>query len=201
MISLLKSRNISKNVIITIFVLIPILSSMISFVHMISFLSLGNHNWVSIAMAITYELGSISFLLAIVIMDKLKKSYVWSVFYIILITQIFGNVYFTYDYIKTKLVDNSKYINHFSQIIDTSIGFISNPLEPNTHIFLLSIIIGVPIPIISIFISKSLQGYFVDTNIDGDEPIPEILEDADDADTVMKLGKINKSKGLIINNP
>jgi len=175
----IKKQN-TRQMIIWVYLSIPILSSVISFIHMIKFLSLGNYLWVAILMSITYEIINIFVILAISIMGRLQRTYVWSIFYIVLFTQIFGNIYFIYSYTKYKIDDNSKYISHFSQIIDTIISPIADPLSSNGHVFLLSIIMGLPIPLISLLISKSLQKYLSDENS-------------------VNMGEINNSYGITPN--
>ena len=105
-----------------VFLLVPVLSSFISTVHLISFFELGNYTWMSILLAICYEIGSITSFITPFILTKINKNLLWSIFIILVVLQIFGNVYFSFNYINMQLVTNPLWLTSFQEFVAYFVG-------------------------------------------------------------------------------
>ena len=61
-----------RKVIIFCFIAVPLLSSIISTVHIVDLFSLGNPSWISLSLAIAIEVGSIASFMTLSILGKLN---------------------------------------------------------------------------------------------------------------------------------
>lgn len=145
----------TKGSIILIFLAVPFISSVISMIHVVKFLSLGNTYVVAITLAITYEIANLTILMAMVLMKKLRAFFVWACFVVLLSVQIIGNVYYSYDFISVSIQGNPGYLTTFISFIQEMIEFESN----KTIIFTLACFLGLPIPMVSLFLVKSVVDY------------------------------------------
>ena len=144
-----------KTAIIGCFIAVPILSSIISTFHIVDMFFLGNPIWMSVVLAITIEIGSVASFLTLSILSKLNKFIVWTVFIILFSMQIIGNIYFSYDWITHKIVQDPNWIKNFKEMIE----FFSFNISDINAKMILALFIGVPIPLVSVFLLKSLSDY------------------------------------------
>lgn len=149
------NKSLLKKIIIISFLLAPISASVISTFHIINFFNLGNVNWMSILLSLTVELGAVASFLTLSILSKLNKIIVWSVFIILFLMQIIGNMYASYEFISIKMQSDALWLNSFSQMMSFFVGKIG---EIETKMYL-TILISWPIPVISLFLLKSLMDY------------------------------------------
>jgi hypothetical protein len=168
-----KENKILKKIIVTSFVSVPILSSVISTLHLVDLFYLGNPNWLAVALAIAIEIGSIASFLTLSILSRLNKTIVWSVFAILFFMQIVGNMYYSYEWITLKMLENSKWLESFEQMVE----FFMGDLETVDVKMYLTILISWPIPLVSVFLLKSATDYIVtDEEIKDKEPVEEKKE-------------------------
>lgn len=146
----------------------PLTSSVISGFHLIEFLKLGNSIVLAITIAIIYEICSIATLYAIVIMNRLNPYFVWSAFLLITFMQYIGNIFYSFDFILTKTIVDSNFVNHALRFLDIVVG---KSRDSDINIFILSCIIGIPIPTLSLFLTKSLTEYLKKEETPKIEPI------------------------------
>jgi len=144
-----------KKLVVISFLLVPLSSATISAFHLERFLALGNHTYLSVASAVTYEIANITAMLIFVILERIKKSFVWISFIILILMQIIGNIYYSFDYIYIKLTEQSTWVANYFKIMSV----ITNVTDNNILIFILSVIIGAPVPIIAILLTKSVSDY------------------------------------------
>lgn len=164
----MKRNELLRKIIISCFVGVPLLSSIVSTVHLVDLFAKGNPSWISYALAITIEVGSIASFLMLSIMNKLNKGIVWSMFILLFLMQVIGNVYYSYDWIGKKLADDPTWINSFKEMIE----FFMYKLEIADVKMYLAMLVGVPVPLISVFLLKSVIDYVGD---DKEElKVPEI---------------------------
>jgi len=149
----MKSDLIRKIVIAT-FLSVPAVSSVISTIHLIDLFNLGNPTWLSILLAVTFELGSIASLLAISVIEKIKTGAIWFIFFILAGLQIIGNVYYSYSFTSDQLISNPTFLTNFMDLF----SFITGEEIRDVKIFL-ACIIGIPIPLIALFFLKSNIDY------------------------------------------
>lgn len=146
------------------FLAIPFLASLISTIHIVSFFALANPTWMSIVLAFTFEVGSLASLVSFSILDKLKKGPIYFIFGVLFFMQIMGNVYFSFDYVSRKLLIDGSWINILKEFMTTAYNIFSSEEIDQKYIkFILSCVIGMPIPIISISFIKTLVDYLDST--------------------------------------
>ena len=151
----MNKNKLVNRLIIIVFISVPLLSSLISMIHLFNMYDLGNIEILAIASAICIELGAISSFLSLSILSKLNRTIVWSIFILLFLLQIIGNIYYSFDYITIKMTTNSTYLNSFQELMNR---FFTDIELPDVKL-ILSIIIGAPIPIISLMLLKSLMDY------------------------------------------
>lgn len=150
-----KSKLISGSV-ITTFVALYLIVSVISTIHVIDFFRLSNPEWLAISLALAFEIGAAASLASLVVLHKMNKFIVWSLFTVLTMVQAMGNTFYAYSH----LSDFSQWIELF--------GLVDEDLIYQKRI--LSIISGAILPLVSLGFIKSLVDYIK----------PE--DDADDAD-------------------
>lgn len=144
--------------ILIIFLTVPFISSVISTFHITDFVGLGNGRFMAWALSVTFELGAIvSFIsLSPSILSKLKKGWIIFIFMILFILQSIGNIYSSFEYMREKLIEDPTWL---AGIMEMTFNFMTITQAKLT----LSILIGLPIPLISLILLKSAIDYL---NID-----------------------------------
>lgn len=169
-------KNNLKRIIVFCFVLVPLLSSCISTVHLVDLFYLGNPSWISYTIALSIEVGAIASFLTLSILSKINKGIVWSIFIILFVMQIIGNVYYSYDWITKRIVENSNWIMNFREMM----SFFVDEIDEKASKMILSMLIGIPIPIISVFLLKATTDYIGDDSekiiVDSDKNVSTINE-------------------------
>jgi len=156
----MKNKGISIFIIST-FVLLYLVVSIISTIHVIDFFEMTNPKWLSVFLAIAFEIGAAASLASIIIMDKMNKFIVWSLFFILTAMQAIGNTYFAY--------------THLSDFSQWSELFGLSEEEPIFQKRILSVISGAILPLVSLGFIKALVDYI---RPDSDkEKIEEIQEE------------------------
>jgi len=150
-----------------IFALIPTILATVSAFHLESMVRLGNHIWLSIPVAVAYELANLIIILLIVNSKNVNKFYVFIAFIIIIFMQILGNVYASYTYI---LENNPE--NTFFDILN----FFPIDVDRKMSNFILSNIIGTFLPIISLLLTKVVSDIIDKENAIA-EKIPEVVKE------------------------
>jgi hypothetical protein len=174
----MKTANFKKAIVFC-FILVPLLSSIISTVHLVDFFYLGNPSWISYTVAVAIEVGAVASFLTLSILSKLNKTIVWGMFFILFFMQVIGNVYFSYDWVSSKIDQDPSWLTNFREMME----FFIYKVDMKTSKMILSLLIGVPIPLISVFLLKSTADYLgTDAEIITEltEPIEypeEIVED------------------------
>ena len=156
----MKNKGISIFIVST-FVLLYLVVSIISTIHVIDFFEMTNPKWLSVFLAIAFEIGAAASLASIVVMDKMNKFIVWSLFFILTAMQAIGNTYFAY--------------THLSDFSQWSELFGLSEEEPIFQKRILSVISGAILPLVSLGFIKALVDYI---RPDSDkEKIEEIQEE------------------------
>lgn len=171
------NKELIRKIIIGTFVSIPFLSSLISTIHLIGLFNLGNQEWMSITLAIAFELGSIASLLILTILDKVNKSMVMSIFVLLVFFQILGNVYFSFDYLNQHLIANPNWLGSFQELVSYFVAGDQTLMK-----LLVSCLVSIPIPLISLLFLKSIVDY-----LKFDEPKIETVEKIDEKEKEINI--------------
>jgi ABC-type multidrug transport system fused ATPase/permease subunit len=155
------NSKLIRNLIIGTFISVPILSSFISTIHIVSLFDLGNYSWMSILLAISFELGAVAAFLIPTILTNIKKGLIYSIFILLSLLQIIGNVFFSFSFIFNKLKIDPTWLDSF-------MAFVSNfgVFSQSEVTLWLAVIIGVPIPLVALFFLKSWVDYLNMNKID-----------------------------------
>jgi hypothetical protein len=140
-----KKDLITKWSIITIFVGLYILTSVVSTIHVIDFFRLSNPNWLAVTLAIAFEIGAAASLGAIIILDKTNKTMVWLLFGTITSMQMMGNMFYAYVHLEG--------FQGWSELF----GLIEEDVIFQKRI--LSIVSGAILPLVALGFIKSLVDY------------------------------------------
>jgi hypothetical protein len=147
--------------IITTFILLYVVVSIISTIHVIDFFEMTNPKWLSIFLAIAFEIGAAASLASIIVLDKMNKFIVWSLFIILTVMQAIGNTYFAY----THLSDFSAFSELFGLVEE----------DPIFQKRILAVISGAILPLVSLGFIKALVDY-IRPNQEKPSEIEEVIE-------------------------
>lgn len=134
-----------RNFIITTFVSLYAVVSLISTIHVIDFFKLSNDDWLAISLAIGFEIGAAASLASIIALDKMNKTIVWVLFFTLTAMQAMGNTYYAYSHLKN--------FTQWSELF----GLIEEDIIYQKRI--LSIISGAILPLVALGFIKSLVDY------------------------------------------
>jgi len=140
----------------TLFILIfllsmPLVVSVVSMVHLWTFFLLGNNYPLAVALAISFELASISGFLSLSAIKKIKSWGIWTVFVMLAFLQIVGNIYSMYDYLTISYQQNPNLLVSLKELLDVVVY--DNTIQNTKLIY--SGIIGIIIPSISLLMLKA----------------------------------------------
>ena len=91
----MKNKLVSGFIIGT-FVMLYVLVSLISTIHVIDFFELSNPRGMAIALAVAFEIGAAASLASLITLDKMNKTLVWALFIAITAMQMQGNMYYAF---------------------------------------------------------------------------------------------------------
>jgi hypothetical protein len=89
-------KNLTHKFIIGTFVSLYLMVSIISTIHVVDFFELSNPYWLAVTLAIAFELGAAASLASIITLDKMNKTLIWSLFIVITLMQMQGNMYYAF---------------------------------------------------------------------------------------------------------
>lgn len=140
-----KKDSAVKWFIISTFVALYLIVSVISTIHVIDFFKLSNPDWLAISLALAFEVGAAASLASLIALDKMNKTIVWILFILLTLMQAMGNTYYAY----VNLDDFSKWSELF--------GLVEEDIIYQKRI--LSLISGAILPLVSLGFIKSLVDY------------------------------------------
>jgi hypothetical protein len=148
--------NLAQYFIIGTFVTLYLLVSCISTIHVIDFFNLSNPTWLSISLAIAFEVGAAASLASLITLEKMNKGIVWSLFIILTLMQAMGNAYYAYIHLK----DFQGWIELF--------GLNEEELIYQKRV--LAVVSGAILPVVALGFIKSLVDYIKPTDETAEEP-------------------------------
>lgn len=140
----MKNKLVHRFIIGT-FVSLYLLVSIISTIHVIDFFRLSNPYWLSVSLAVAFELGAAASLASLIILEKMNKGLVWTLFIAITLMQMQGNMYYAFV--------NMKDFQGWSELF----GLIEEDVIYQKRI--LSAVSGAILPLVALGFIKSLVDY------------------------------------------
>jgi hypothetical protein len=134
-----------KYSVIGTFVSLYLVVSVISTIHVVQFFDLTNPKWLSVSLAVAFELGAAASLASLIALDKMNKLLVWVLFIVLTCMQAMGNSYYAY----INIQDFSMWSELFG-LVDEEIIYQKR---------ILSIISGAILPLVALGFIKSLVDY------------------------------------------
>lgn len=131
-------------VILSSFLLIPLIVSVISSIHVINFFELSNFKGLAIALSVSFEIGALSALAGLIVMDKINKNIIYFIFILLTAYQMMGNTYYAYEMLSQKMAVNPNLINNWTELF----GFETDDTILMKRI--IAIISGAILPIVSL---------------------------------------------------
>ncbi len=163
------NRNLerARSIVLYSYLIVPLFSATVSAFHLEKFLRLGNPVYLSVTIAVAYEIANIATMFIFFLLPKINKSFVWASFIILLLMQIVGNIYYSFEWIFKAMESNSHYVSYWFEL--TRIFMLE--VDNNASMFALACIIGIPVPIISLLLTKSVSKYIGKSEEIVDEPV------------------------------
>ena len=151
-----------RKLFLILFAILYISVALVSTFHAISFFGLANNSWISVMLAITFEIGQAAVLFSILTGASGKNKIIpWVLMCVLTLVQILGNVFSSYEYLITHSGDNLRF---FKEPI-----FVWTDLPDNQCNVILTYIIGAILPIVALLMTSMVTNYL---NKD-EEPIKE----------------------------
>ena len=141
----MNKNNLVRRFIISTFVSLYLVVSIISTIHVIDFFKLSNPDWLAISLAIAFEIGAAASLASLIALDRMNKAMVWVLFITLTAMQAMGNTYYAY----THLENFNSWVELF--------GLFEEELIYQKRV--LSIISGAILPLVALGFIKSLVEY------------------------------------------
>jgi len=145
----------------------------------IDFFKLSNPSWLAISLAVAFEIGAAASLASLIVLDKMNKSLVWSLFIVLTGMQMMGNTYYAFSHIH----EYDTWVQLFGLVDE----------DPIYQKRILSIISGAILPLVALGFIKSLVDYI--------KPQKEISIAEDKQPTVVEPTDIKESFVSQVNSP
>ena len=156
-----------RKIFLILFAILYISVALVSTFHAVSFFGLANNSWVSVMLAITFEIGQAAVLFSILTGASGKNKIIpWILMCVLTLVQILGNVFSSYEYLITNSADNLRF---FKEPI-----FVWTDLPDDQCNVILTYIIGAILPIVALLMTSMVTNYL---NKD-EEPIKEIKDNS-----------------------
>ena len=155
-----------RKLFLILFAILYISVALVSTFHAISFFGLANNSWISVMLAITFEIGQAAVLFSILTGASGKNKIIpWVLMCVLTLVQILGNVFSSYEYLITHSGENLRF---FKEPI-----FVWTDLPDDQCNVILTYIIGAILPIVALLMTSMVTNYL---NKD-EEPIKENKDD------------------------
>lgn len=141
----MKKEKIVRGSVISTFVILYLMVSIISTIHVIDFFELSNPYWLAVTLAIAFEVGAAASLASLVILDKMNRGLVWTLFIAITLMQMQGNMYYAF----TNLQDFTSWSELFA-LIEEEVIFQKR---------VIAAVSGAILPLVALGFIKSLVDY------------------------------------------
>ena len=162
--------KINKHTIyISLFAVLYLIVAFSSFWHAVAFFGLANNTWMSVILALAFEIGQSAVLFSLLTSKKDRGRIMpWVLMSMFTLVQVIGNVYSSYKYIITNSVENLRY---FKEPI-----FIWTDLPDAQANVIIVYLVGALLPIASLLLTSMITNYLTDIEElkNQKEEIPEV---------------------------
>jgi hypothetical protein len=156
--------SMMKKIYIGLFAVLYLAVAAVSTIHAIDFFGLANNSWMSVILAISFELGQAAVLFSLLTSGKERgKIMPWVLMSIFTLVQVLGNVYSSYKYILLHSPENLKF---FKEPI-----FIWTQLPDDQATVIVTYIVGAILPVCALLLTS-----MVTNQLESNEPNNEVKE-------------------------
>jgi hypothetical protein len=152
--------------------------SIISTIHVVDFFELSNPYWLAVTLAIAFELGAAASLASIITLDKMNKTLIWSLFIVITLMQMQGNMYYAF-----KNINEYETWSQLFNLIEE---------DPIYQKRILAFVSGAILPLVALGFIKSLVDYIKPTKEltleEKEEIVETIIDNIEDWDGTLNDG-------------
>lgn len=152
-----------RNFVVGTFVSLYLLVSIISTIHVIDFFELSNPYWLAVTLAIAFEVGAAASLASLIILKKMNKTLIWSLFITITLMQMQGNMYHAF----INIGDFTNWSQLFNLIEE----------DPLYQKRILAFVSGAILPLIALGFIKSLVDYIKPEEDSQEEQTDGLMDD------------------------
>lgn len=156
-------KTLVNRFVISTFVLLYLCVSIISTIHVIDFFSLSNPYWLAVSLAVAFELGAAASLASLIALDKMNKTIVWILFFVITAMQMQGNMYYAFK----NLQNYTEWVQLFNLVEE----------DPLYQKRILAFVSGAILPLVALGFIKSLVDYIKPTEEKPTSKIPMSIEE------------------------
>ena len=171
-------KNLTHKFIIGTFVSLYLMVSIISTIHVIDFFELSNPYWLAVTLAIAFELGAAASLASIITLHKMNKTLIWSLFIVITLMQMQGNMYYAF-----KNINEYETWSQLFNLIEE---------DPIYQKRILAFVSGAILPLVALGFIKSLVDYIKPTKEltleEKEEIVETIIDNIEDWDGTLNDG-------------
>lgn len=132
-----------KKVLIILFTVLYASVAFVSTWHAIAFFGLSNNTFLSVMLAVTFEVGQAAVLFALLSKAMNRNWLPWTLMSVLTLVQVLGNVFSSYRYMVT---ENADQITYFTKSV---LFFVQSP-NPDFNYVMISYITGAILPIVSL---------------------------------------------------
>ena len=173
-----KLKGNKYKTLITLFITLYVMVAGISFIHAIDFFSVGNVYWMSVVLALAFEVAQAGVLFAILTTKHRKSVLAWCMLVVLVAVQCSANVYSVYKYMN--LSDEV-----FYQYIKDSLLFFMYSVDEKEVMVTVSWVIGALLPLIALGLTAMVadsmnfveEGKMVEIDSPKIENEPKVEED------------------------
>lgn len=177
-----------KSIYIGLFAVLYLIVAFSSFFHACSFFGLANNDWMSIILALAFEIGQAAVLFSLLTSSKDRSRVMpWVLMFMFTLVQVIGNVFSSYKYIVTNSASNLRF---FKEPI-----FIWTDLPDDQATVIIVYLVGAILPVSALLLTSMITNYLEDNKeIQPDivEPEPQyITQELTEEEMIAKLKEMN----------
>ena len=144
-----------KTIYIGLFAILYLIVAFSSFYHACAFFGLANNEWMSIILALAFEIGQAAVLFSLLTSKKDRGRIMpWVLMVMFTLVQVIGNVFSSYKYIITNSVENLRF---FKEPI-----FIWTDIPDDQATVIIVYLVGAILPIAALLLTSMITNYLTD---------------------------------------
>ena len=171
---------------ISLFAILYLIVAFSSFYHACAFFGLANNEWMSVILAMAFEIGQAAVLFSLLTSKKDRTRIMpWVLMTMFTLVQVIGNIFSSYKYIITNSVENLRF---FKEPI-----FIWTDLPDNQATVIIVYVVGAILPVASLLLTSMITNYLTDEAEEKKQELEQHVEEQ----KVEKIAGTDPDEGVI----